>query len=265
MQRSRPFELPDDGWLMPPRSGEPADLRLLCWPYAGLGPSLFVPWAQSAPPGMAVYGVQAPGRQRRLGETPISSLPAMLDRLIQELEAQAGFLDGTPYALVGCSFGAVAAFELARRLTARGHPPVSVTAIACRPPHAVHPLPPFSTLDDRALIDLLDRDYGGIPAALREQPDVLELLVPALRGDLTALERYVPPPAPARLPCPVHAIGGDADRTVPPALLREWLRYGAGSGEAALLPGHHFVVRDAPRAVFDTVLGFLGDRAVRAI
>jgi len=66
----QPRALPEDGWLMPPRTGEPATLRLLCWPYAGLGPSLFAAWDRMAPAGVAVYGVQAPGRQRRARPPP---------------------------------------------------------------------------------------------------------------------------------------------------------------------------------------------------
>lgn len=262
MVDSPPLATSDAGWLAPPRGAEPAAVRLICWPYAGLGPALFAPWVRSAPAGLAVYGVQAPGRQRRLGEVPISSLPGLLDGAVAALETAPGALAARPYALLGCSFGAIASFELARRLVARGHPPpVSVFALACRPPHAVHPLTAFSTLDDRALLDRLDRDYGGVPDILKDNPEIVELLVPALRADLTALERYVlpagPSGAPAPLPCPLHAIGGDADATVSPAVLREWLAYGAAGSRATLLPGGHFFVRDDPPAAFAPVVAAL--------
>lgn len=234
--------------------------RLFCWPYAGLGASLFVPWSRVAPDGLGIYGIQAPGREGRISETPARSLAEMIPPLVAALRAEEGLFD-TPYALLGCSFGAIASFELARALMRVGlPPPVSLTVFACRPPHRVQPVGPFSMLEDGDLVDRLQRDYGGVPAVLREQPELLRLFLPPLRGDLAAMERYAPPADGAALPFPIHARGGVDDRQVPGAVLGEWTRWGAAGSDVRLLPGAHFLVRDDPQVAMAEALGPLRAR-----
>lgn len=257
MRNSSVETLTAKNWLLPPRRGEPARLRLICWPYAGIGPSLFVDWARRAPDGLAVYGVQAPGHEARLSEPPLRRLDAMLDGLTAGLAAEPALLDA-PYALVGCSFGAIAGYELARRLLAAGVPaPVAQVVFACRPPHAIHPVGPFGALGDLDLLEQLDRDYGGVPEILRQESELMRVFVRGLRGDLEAIESYAPPATPAPLPCPIHAFGGRDDATVPPEVLRGWTAYGAAGSTAELLPGGHFLLREDPAACLEAVLGRL--------
>ncbi|MEQ8621231.1 MAG: thioesterase domain-containing protein [Thalassobaculaceae bacterium] len=249
---------PAGGWLLPPRRAEPINSRVFCWPYAGLGASLFVAWSRQAPPGLGIYGIQPPGRESRMSEPPLRRVGDMVSRLADAMAGEPGLLDA-PYALLGCSFGGIASFELARTLVARGLPaPAAFIVVACRPPHRVHPVGPFSTLDDDALADRLDRDYGGVPEILRQQPDLLRLFLPTLRADLEAMEHYVPPDASTALDCPVLAIGGAADDQVPGSVLEEWTRYGGDGSAAWTLAGRHFLVRDDPAAALAAVLDGLG-------
>ncbi|GGK48823.1 thioesterase II family protein [Salinarimonas ramus] len=229
-------------------------MRVFCWPYAGLGASLFVPWSRSAPESVGVYGIQAPGRESRISEPAITYLPEMIERLVGAMAEEPGLFDA-PYALVGCSFGAIASLELARALPRAGLPaPVAMTVFACRAPHRVQPVGPFSTLDDEALIDRLHHDYGGVPEALRQQPELLRLFLPALRGDLAAMERYAPPADGLPLACPIFARGGDEDTQVPGDVLAEWTRWGGAGSDVRQGPGGHFLVRDkSPAALAETL------------
>lgn len=219
-----------------------------------------MPWSRAAPEGVGIYGIQAPGRESRIAEPPLSALPHMIERLTAALVAEPDLFEA-PYALLGCSFGAIAAFELARALPRAGLPaPTALIVFACRPPHRVQPVGPFSALSDDELVGRLQRDYGGVPDELREQRELLRLFLPPLRADLAAMERYAPPPANAALACPVFARGGADDAQVRGEVLAEWVRWGAPGSDVRGLAGGHFLVRDDPRAALAETLRTLGYR-----
>lgn len=189
-----------------------------------------------------------------MSEPPLRRVTDMAAQLTEAMATEPSLFDA-PFGLLGCSFGGIASFELARTLVAEGVPsPSAFVVLACRPPHRVHPVGPFSILDDDALTERLDRDYGGVPEILRQQPDLLRLFLPTLRADLEAMESYVPPKNPVALGCPVLAIGGADDGQVPASVLQEWTRYGAEGSTARTVGGRHFLVRDDPAAALATVL-----------
>jgi surfactin synthase thioesterase subunit len=67
----------------------------------------------------------------------------------------------------------------------------------------------------------------------------MELLLPALRADITALETHNPPPRPP-LPCPIAAFGGADDRLTPRAHLEAWRGETTGSFRVRVFAGGHF-------------------------
>src|SRR5579859_4348934 len=87
-------------------------IRLFCFPYAGGSASTFYSWLKLFPDTIEVCPVQLPGRENRLVETPLTSLPELLPTLG---DALLPFLD-RPFALFGHSMGALICFELARYL-----------------------------------------------------------------------------------------------------------------------------------------------------
>src|SRR5579863_61378 len=99
----------DNPWLLTLRPGSPVRMRLICFPYAGAGTSIFRNWAGHIPEDIEICAVQLPGKERRLGEPPSRRLPVVAADL-------AGLLAGTttqPYSFFGYSLGALIAFELA--------------------------------------------------------------------------------------------------------------------------------------------------------
>jgi len=169
-------------------------------------------------PEFDVCAVQLPGRANRFGETPIGSIPMLVDRLIPELLPQ---LD-RPYAFFGHSFGAVLASAIAHGLAARdAPPPTHLFVSARRPAHMAFSGPSLIALSDADLLCEVNRRYGGFPPEVLDEPELLELMLPALRADLEALEAFRPP-LPTPLPLPVTAYGGDDDRWTPLAHLEAW-------------------------------------------
>lgn len=183
-------------------------------------------------------------RLRPLVESIASAIEPLLDR---------------PYALCGHSIGGLTAFELGRCLSARGAPrPGHLFVAASPPPHAICSLEPLSYLDDGALLQEVDRRYGGIPEEVLTDPELQELFLPPLRADLEMIENYEHHEAP-ELDCPVSAFAGLQDEQLPPHLLLEWRRYTSGLFIPRVLPGGHFILRESRRLLLDAMIEDLED------
>jgi surfactin synthase thioesterase subunit len=173
----------------------------------------------------------------------------LVDQLLPNL---APYLD-RPYAFFGHSMGAFLAFEVARRLEAENvRSPSHVIVSSRRAPHLSSSESLLHTLPDDAFVHEINRRYGGIPAEVAQHPDVLELLLPALRADITALETYRPLSG-QPLRCPITALGGVDDPRVSGADLDAWRLQTVSQFETRLFPGGHFYLSDPRAGLFSTV------------
>jgi medium-chain acyl-[acyl-carrier-protein] hydrolase len=78
-------------------------------------------------------------------------------------------------------------------------------------------------------------------------PELVELVMPALRADFELWEAYEYRPQ-EPLPPPISAFGGVADTQVTRSALEPWREQTAGGFTLRLLPGGHFFLRE-PRAL----------------
>jgi surfactin synthase thioesterase subunit len=242
VKASRP-EILGSSWLYRMMPREAAALRLFCFPYAGAAASAFRLWPAGLPDDIDVCAIQLPGRANRLREPPLSSIPEMVDAVV---EAMADHLD-RPFVLFGHSMGGLLAFEVAHELAARGWTaPRHLIVSARRAPLAPDPSSLLHVLPDTAFVAEIQRRYGGIPEEILAHADVLALLLPCLRADITALETHRPPQRPP-LNCPLSVFGGADDRFVSPIHIAGWRRETTGRFDMRVFPGGHFYL-DAQRA-----------------
>ena len=214
--------------------------RLFCFPHAGGAPAAFRLWPQSVPARVQVVGVQLPGRGSRLREAPLASVPELTARLAAELGPQ---LD-LPYVFFGHSMGAVLALEAAHALASAGQRlPSHVFLSGRRPPHLPRTESDLHTLTDDEFLAQLGARYGGIPAEVLRERELLALLLPALRADIEALETFHVDASPP-LSCALTAYGGDDDPLVTLEQLRAWRQYTRGAFRVRQFRGGHFYLQE---------------------
>jgi surfactin synthase thioesterase subunit len=210
---------------------------LFCLPHAGGGASVFARWPAAFGPSVEVRAIQLPGREDRILEDPVIDPDALAAGIARAVTG--------PYALFGHSMGARLAFEVIRRLRAAGAPlPEVLFASACRAPHMVRDglLDGLSRADDDAFIARLHA-VGGLPDEVAAEPELLELLLPALRADFTWLDDYTFAEA-EPLPVPIVCLAGDQDRAVPLDEVLGWERHTSAGFAVHRFAGGHFFLRD---------------------
>jgi surfactin synthase thioesterase subunit len=213
--------------------------RLFCFPHAGGGPIAFFDWPRRLGAEIECVCLQYSGRGSRLREKPCTSV----DELVGQIAGGFTELADKPFAFYGHSLGGLVAFELARQMRRSGSPGgpglQHLFVGASRAPHLPLAFAPIHQLPDMEFIGTLQKRYGGIPAAIYQEPEVMEMFMPAMRGDFTALETYEYRPG-EPLDLPITAFAGAEDTAVKLESLKEWSLHTAAGFDMNVLPGGHF-------------------------
>jgi medium-chain acyl-[acyl-carrier-protein] hydrolase len=247
--KSDMMSLKSTPWIVGGRLTPNARCRLFCLPHSGSGASQFSLWKNSLPPILDICPIQLPGRENRLRETPFTQIRPIAENLAEALKP---FLD-RPYILYGFSLGALIAFELARQLRRQKvDPPVSLYALARPAPHLPQTKHPLHQLPDGIFVTELIRRYNGMSPLILQDRELMQLLLPTLRADFTALETYVYQDE-GPLACPIRAFGGNLDTTATEDELRAWRLHTEASFELKVFPGDHFFVRNNQQAILRSI------------
>ena len=234
-------------WLVNWKPNRNASVRLFCFPYAGGGDSIFRSWQQSLPDTIEVCPVQLPGRGLRITEPPCTEM----NQLIEVAgEALAPYLD-KPFALFGHSMGALIAFELARHVRREysAQPVHLFVSGRCSPQTNSGPLD--SKLFDSELPEMLRRN-NGTPEEVLENPELMELVAPVLRADVTLCNSYVYTPKPP-FSFPITAFGGLDDHGVPRRYIEGWREHTTGPFVLRMVPGDHFFLNPSRLLLLEAI------------
>lgn len=220
-----------------------ASVRLFCFPFAGGGASAYRAWAPLFPPEVEVCGIQLPGREERFREPLLRHHQTLVAHACGGLQR---LLD-RPFAFFGHSMGAMVAFECARRLRRHGHAPMELFVSACHAPQLPLPRKPIHDLPDDELLREVGR-FGGTPAQVLENEELMDLIKPILRADLALHEThaYVEEPP---LETPITALAGADDPVVGPAHVRPWSAQTVGPFAMKEFAGGHFFIHQHAKSV----------------
>jgi surfactin synthase thioesterase subunit len=98
------------------------------------------------------------------------------------------------------------------------------------------------------------RVLSGTDERLLGSPELLPLILPAIRADFAALRAYRAEHAPeSRVTCPVTALIGTSDPMATPDDAAAWERFAAGGFELRVFEGGHFYLSEHREAVAQIV------------
>lgn len=233
---------------------------LVAFPPAGAGATYYHRVLAEQLPRTRVLGVQYPGRQTRFREEPVADRAGLVAEAAMALRTlaadQSRNADGPwrgsagpaplEVTFLGHSLGAQIAFETALELA--GDPAVRVLSVVlsarnCACPGRRLPSPDPDTASNAELLEWLG-SIGGLPEAVRAEPELAALAARQLRGDLRA---SASPVRPGILSVPLVLVCGEDDPLSSLEGMRPWAdRTAAGTREVSV-PGDHDAVRTAAR------------------
>jgi medium-chain acyl-[acyl-carrier-protein] hydrolase len=223
-------------WLPARRTTVAPRVRLLCLPYAGGGATIYHRWTDALASDIEVRPVQLPARQNRRNETPLTRVDAIVTPLVAAIDT----LPAAPTAIFGHSFGGLVAYELARRLTGAGRPPIALVVGARHAPHVPQRAAPIHALPTDAFVQTLHRRYGTAWTVLGNR-ELMALALPSLRADFEAYERYEHRTGP-RLATPITVLHGLQDATLTREQAEAWGELTSAEMSLHSIDAGHFFV-----------------------
>lgn len=200
---------------------------------------MFQQWRHSLPDTIEVCPVQLPGRGHRLSEPRFTSLGPLVASVAEEMGE---YLD-RPSVFFGHSMGALVSFELARLLRRnRKRQPVHLFVSGCVAPQW-NGTKPIYDLAEPELIEELRR-MNGTPQEVLDHAELMELMLPIIRDDLSVCQTYEYSPEPP-LSCDITAFGGLQDPGVSEAAVNAWREQTMGNFANEMIEGDHFFIHNA--------------------
>lgn len=235
-------------WLSRPRGTREPALRMFCVPHVGAGAAAFNSWIPLLPADVEVCGVRLPGRESRLREPLVEDWQQVVGALQQ---AVTPLLD-LPYVLLGHCSGSVLTYELARRLVAAGHPAPAMVVLSSAPaPSARRIDEPLHLLPRRELLERVV-GFGGMPAEILDDPELMDIFERILRADYRVIERLEYSPG-APLDVPITVLGGEHDEFVGEEAMAAWAAETTREFSLRLLDAGHYILAEAGPLVADIV------------
>ena len=155
------------------------------------------------PPEVEVVVIQLPGREDRINEPAFTEAAALVRSVMQVLRPYLQL----PFSFFGHSGGALFGFELTRALRTQYHrEPAHLFVSGQSAPDLVDQSPTLHTLPNSDFIEAV-YGLGGTARTVVDDPQLMNIVLPALRTDVAMWEQYRFEPGP-RLTVPITAFGG---------------------------------------------------------
>lgn len=245
-------------WLRNYHQAPGAGARLICFPHAGGSASYYFPVSAALAPEFDVLALQYPGRQDRRSDPFVDTIDDLAEQLYTAI---APAMDG-PVAFFGHSMGAVLAYEVTRRFEERdGISPVVVFASGRRAPSRyrdenVH------LRDDAGIIREMNT-LGGTDSRVLGNAELLEMVLPAIRNDYRAIERYRGG-TDARISAPIVVMTATDDPRTTVEEAAAWGEHTTGGSTLHTFDGGHFYLEQHASRVIDLIATTLRERVAVA-
>jgi medium-chain acyl-[acyl-carrier-protein] hydrolase len=222
-------------------------LCLFMLPFAGGSAAAYRSWLGAFSEDVEVCPVELPGRLSRASEAPMLAVRALVEEVGPAIAAHAS----GRFVLMGYSFGALLAFEIARWLERHSQPlPDRLIVAACAAPSLRPSVGSPHLLPDDELIAGIDARYTPLPRAVLEDAATRASVLSMFRGDLECLASY-PYGERRATSVPITAVGGTNDPLVAAAAIAAWRTHTATRFDLHMLDGGHFFLDTARDALVE--------------
>jgi len=214
------------------RAGDPAGSTVYLFHHAGSSAAFYQPLAKLVSVVVDCRVLQSGQRGERYREPMATTMAELVDQVLPEVEREP-----RGAVLFGHSMGAGLAYETALR----AGPAVRAVVVSAGQPPDLDATPFAGPFDDASLIREVDRHDPATGAQLRANPDLAELVMPAIRADFMLLSTYRPTGG-RRLSCPLVCLAGRHDPAVTVEQARHWESATTGPFAFREFPGGHLFV-----------------------
>ncbi|MFJ9363729.1 SDR family NAD(P)-dependent oxidoreductase [Nocardia sp. NPDC101769] len=234
-----------------------ASTRLFALPFVGGGASVFNPWPGDLPDSVEVVGIQFPGREDRLDDVPIDSMPEFIAELA---EAMLPHLDRT-FVVYGHSMGGLLAYELTRyleqhynevpmKLIIGGWPAPALVENYVRNLNHIRDGFELETESDSRVLGVL-RDNQLLDIPVEDEASILHWM-PSIRADLKMLGDYRFSNG-YTLRAPISVLRGADDPVFELDQLQGWGKLTSGKFSLTTVPGGHLFIQNPDPQVMRTI------------
>lgn len=224
-------------WLINPRPNPKAQMRLICFPYAGGNASSFISWADKLPSHIELLAVQPPGRATRFDEPGCSDMEEIVSSFLPSFVSA---ID-RPYILFGHSLGSKVAFEIMEQCKKLSlNLPSHFIASASCSPDKVSQLNYRDDMKDQEFVELL-KSLNGTPLEILDNREIMSVYLPILRKDFMIAESYSYK-SNSVFDCPCTVVTGDRDYSIEHKSLSEWSKFFSLPTQIKTIRGDHFFI-----------------------
>lgn len=229
-----------------------AQLRLICFPHAGGGASVYASWARLLPESIELWVLQLPGREDRLGEPMVDNMTTLVN-ILTPLIIQ---FEDIPYAFFGHSMGAVLGYELCLSIFRLQKTLPRRFFVSGREAPVLSRYNNLHLASDKDFIAELVR-LEPTTAMLFAHQELASIVLPVIRNDYIMINSYHPKKNEPLLPVMLIGITGDNDPELLPGDIEAWQSVTSSKYTLYRFPGRHFYLNEERGAVVSLIVSLL--------
>jgi len=214
-------------------------LTLICFPSSGSAASMYNSWTNKLKSySINLITLEYPGRGTRFSEPLSLSIDALCRDLLKNIKPYLT-LNNHPIVFFGHSLGGLVCFEMARLMLEKEIPlPAHLIISSRQSPLCTINSMLSSNRSDNELTETLFK-MGGLPRSVLKNSELMTLLLPIIRSDLSINECYqcnnLSP-----LPIPITTIYGTQDPVITRDNVLAWQQFTDQKIKIIPMPGGHF-------------------------
>ena len=228
--------------------------RLIMFPYAGGGASVFRKWGKLFS-NIRLYAVQYPGRENRMSEEPIKDFDILINEVFKNLIKIID--DDRPYYLFGHSLGTKLVYELTLRIMNDSMKKPSGIIVSGGKAPCFKEENPIYHLDDIDFIKGINR-YSGTPEEIIQNIEIMKLFLPMLRADFMIDETYQRKEF-EKIDIPILGLMGTDDEEFKIEELKKWEEYTTKDFKYRYIEGGHMFINTNTELVAKEISSFINE------